>query len=447
MKNNTFLFYNFKKYLNMLWYSPKIEALKTNPQIELRNVMGSYLGDLFDFEQNKTMKIFYLDNSNLIVTRTESDGHLYFNFYAGIKLKAKIRHVEAHKKFKEFAQTLNRHNSVLPVIPTDDGFYSFFKVHVDTCIKYIERKDYEDKFLDSVEDAKIKFKSMLNMFSEEFTLDEFTAQDYLHFLFPKNITNQGRKFYKTREDNLLDEVTSLLSPMQFQSSYFININSLLNIGKAKIDGKTAMVGAYASKVYKHDENNKPIEIKNVFEVKLQSIFNFVIIANENKFQIGGTWGKALNQQSSISNSDSFGKVKSSIDVDMLKSFLEKIASQIEDETRSFANVRVIRETIDNATSTYRFSFYVVIKEIYLEGKAVDGKKYILHYLSCLRNISAIIDLVLKKYTLEQYFMREELDVLGIKDSFYMGWDDALLVVKMFENFTGSFRSNKKGDDL
>ncbi|MDA3855961.1 MAG: hypothetical protein PF569_06870 [Candidatus Woesearchaeota archaeon] len=447
MNNKQLLFYNFKKYLNMLWYSSKIEALKTNPDIELRNVMGVYLGDLFDFEQNKTLKIFYLKDSNLIVTITESEGHLYFNFYAGIKLRAKIRHVEAHKKFKEFAQTLNRHNSVLPVIPTDEGFYSFFKVHVDTCIKYIEKKDYEDKFLEFVEDSKIKFKSMLNMFSEEFTLDQFSAQDYLHFLFPKNISNQGRKFYKGRGENLLDEVTALLSPLQFQSSYFININSLLNIGKAKIDGKTAMIGAYASKVYKHNSKNERIEVKDVFEVKLQSIFNFVIIANENKFQIGGAWGKALGGQSSISNSDTFGKVKSSIDVDMLKSFLEKIASQIEDETRSFANVRVIRETVDNASSTYRFSFYVIIKEIYLKGKVKDGKKYILHYLSCLKNVSTVIDLVLKKYTLEQYFMREELDVLGIKDSFYMGWDDALLVVKMFENFTGSFRSNKKGDEI
>jgi hypothetical protein len=393
------------------------------------------------------MKIFYLDKANLIVSRTESEGHLYFNFYAGVKLKAKIRHVDAHKKFKEFAQTLNRHNSILPVIPTDDGFYSFFKVHVDNCIKYIERRDYEEKFLEFVDDAKLKFKSLLNMFSEEFTLEEFSSQDYLHFLFPKNITNQGRKFYKSKNENLLDEVTALLSPMQFQSSYFININSLLNIGKAKIDGKTAMIGAYTSKVYKHNEKNEPIEIKNVFEVKLQSIFNFIIIANENKFQIGGIWGKALNGQNSISNSDTFGRVKSSIDVEMLKSFLEKIASQIEDETRSFANVRVIRETVDNATSSYRFSFYVVIKEIYLHGKVSNGKKYILHYLSCLRNISTVIDLVLKKYTMEQYFMREELDILGVKDSFYMGWDDALLVVKMFENFTGSFRSNKKGDEL
>lgn len=428
--------YTIKKFIHFLFSSPQTLAKNTDPKLELREVLGVPLGSIFDFEigqdllysgglKARTYNLYYNPKINQIISLALSGDYVLINFYAGLKLKSNLEYIEAFQIYSHFSKSLNVDNDTLPVIRTENAFYSFLKVYSEEFILYPDQEKYLEKFFSLCKDSSLLFDNLVYSFSDEFKLEPLDADNYKILIRPRNYLDRGRKFKLRKKENLVDEVTDILSPLGFEPTHYLNINGNFILGKSRINGRTLKTGVYVT-----PDSRK----KGVFEVKVLSTIKFTISANEDELQISKKYD--LGGFNAIQNTANLHKVKkSNIDKDYLKQILTEIKGFIESRTRNLANVEVFRETVPNEKTKFRFSFQVVIREL---KNYDDGKFYAVNYLQAVKNIQTIIDLAISKFTAKNLITKEDIEGL-VDDEILL---DPLLKVKKFEYYAGAFSTPK-----
>jgi len=428
--------YTIKKFIHFLFSSPQTLAKNTNPELELKDVLGVPLGSIFDFEigndlvfnsglKARTYNLYYNPKINQIVSLALSGDYVLINFYAGLKLKSNLEYIEAFQIYSHFSKSLNVDNDTLPVIRTDNSFYSFLKVYSEEFILYPDQEKYLEKFKTLSNDSSLLFDNLIYSFSDDFKLEPLNSDDYQILIKPRNYLDRGRKFQLKKEDNLVDEVRDILSPLSFEPSHYLNINGNFILGKCRIDGRTLKTGVYVTPDHKQNK---------VFEVKILSMLKFTILANEDELQVSKKYN--LGGFNAIQNTPDLSKTnKSNIDKEYLKQILTEIKGFIESRTKNLANVEVFRETVPNEKTKFRFSFQVVIRE--LKGTD-DGKFYAVKYLQAVKNINTIIDLAVTKFSSKNLVSKEDIEGL-VDDEILL---DPLLKVKKFEYYAGAFTTPK-----
>lgn len=425
--------YDMKKVFNLLFYKPSDVAKETLATVELSEVLGDYLGRIFDFDAGydfafsgghkaRAYNLYYNSSINQVIAVSEANDYVKIDFYAGIKLQSTLDLGEAKQFFKQFARELNNLNDDIPVVESENSIYAFLKVYSEEFTKPVLQKDYYRHFTKFVDIANETLTNFMYAFNSDFNLSLFDADTYKLFIRPRNFFTAGRLFDIYKSENLVNEVTALLSEMSFEPSHYLNINNNFIYGKSRIDGKMLKTGVYVLPV----EN-----VPNRYEIKIISIFKFVVVANEDELQVSKSYG--LGGFNSIQNSANLSKPnKVNIDLEHLDAKLKDIETYIYERSKQLGDVQVLRDSTPKNSSKFRYTFNVVLRDI----KNGSNRHYTNNYLQDVKRLFNIITMAVKSVS---PYVSKDITISNFDDEFIL---DPLLKIKRFENYVGAFNSKQ-----
>ena len=285
-------FYKLKKVFDLMFYDPVLVAPKTIATVELSEVLGSYLGRIFDFDAGfdfafsgghkaRAYSLYYNHEIKQIISITEDSDYVKMDFYAGMKLSSTMDLGEAKQFFLKLANKLNNLNDDIPVVEFENSHAVLLKVSTETFSKPVRQKSYYRHFDKITSIAKNDLSNFVYAFDSRFNISLFDFDTYETFIRPRGFFTKGRLFDIHDSENLVDEVEALLSPLEFKASHYLNINNNFIYGKSKIDGKVLKSGVYVLPVNGY---------VNRYEIKIISIFKLTVVANEDALQVSKSYG-------------------------------------------------------------------------------------------------------------------------------------------------------------